>query len=156
MPKINAKEARKIVDREMNPSNTPFARHIKADAKGRYSVSVRNDEYLFEEAVAFIVKHSAERAENKVKFALEDEIIFEFQLRKNQKNALNFDSNAIIKENCVLNSKEFAEERNLAKLLGGKETVHGQVYLYSDDEQTLANTARNYQFDLNRIQNRKN
>jgi hypothetical protein len=155
MPKITQKEARKIVDQEWNASKTPFAREITPDSKGRYSVSVRADEYLFKEAVAYIVKHSAERAASKVNFYLGSNAIPEFQFEKEQKKKLNFESNATIKENCALNLEAFSEERRIVKIQGGKETVHGHIFPYAD-EQTLANTARNYQYDFNKIQNRKN
>lgn len=154
MPKINLKDARKIVDEAWNRENTPFARHVKPDSRGRYSVSVRADEFLFNQAAAFIVEESAKKAQPKVKFGTEEEIIFELAHVKKMKKDLNRQSNEKIKQNSMVNFNGYHQERYFAKIIGGKETTHNQLFTYVDDEQCLSNTARNHHFDQIRIQNR--
>ena len=150
MPRISAKEARKIVDQAFNPGNTPFAREVKPDSRGRYSVSVRDDEFLFIEATAFIVAESAKKAESKVKFNGEEDIIFEAEDLKELKKGLNQESNRQIKANLLMNFNGFQTEKYFAQILKGKESAHGQIFAYVEDDQTLANTARNNHFDLMR------
>ena len=134
MPKINAKEARRIVDQAMNPENTPFAREVKADSRGRYSVSVRADEFLFVQATAFIVAESAKKAESRVKFFAEEDIIFEAEDLKELKRDLNQEANQEIKSNLMINFNGFQTERYFAQIIGGKKSAHGKIFTYVEDD----------------------
>ena len=75
---------------------------------------------------------------------------------KNIKKSVNQHLNKQIKDNFKRNFNKFQEEKYFAKVGGGKEMTHNIVFSYAEDEKTLANTARNYQFDLIRIQNQTN
>ena len=62
--------------------------------------------------------------------------------------------NEQIQDNFLMNFNEYHHDRYFAKIIGGKETTHNQIFTYVDDEQTLSNTARNHHYDQIRIQNR--